>query len=302
MIHQKIKTMKKFNLFKALLIFIVNFSVLAFAPNSQNQFEVKVVGEGEPMLLIPGLGCSGEVWDETVDKYSKDYECHIFTLAGFDTVSATDEPSLSKAKEALTDYIQENKLESADIMGHSLGGFMALWLASENPNFFDDIVVVDALPYLAALFNPSATPENVPFDGEMMYQMIAKAPDEMYANQQRYTLRSMITDSTYVEKALQWSLNSDRKTVMYAMETMMKTDLRQAIANIDNEVLVLGACDEPAMQTVYPNVTKEDVIEQYSLQYTNLKNVELKFPEQARHFLMYDATDWFFKEIDAFLK
>src|SRR5689334_20013832 len=49
----------------------------------QSPFTVKVVGKGRPMILIPGLMCSGDVWDTTVEHYKSSYECHVLTLAGF---------------------------------------------------------------------------------------------------------------------------------------------------------------------------------------------------------------------------
>ncbi|UOQ74823.1 alpha/beta fold hydrolase [Hymenobacter cellulosilyticus] len=57
----------------------------SFADNAaaHPSFTVKVVGKGQPMLLIPGLTCPGVVWDATVAHYQKQYQCHIVSLAGF---------------------------------------------------------------------------------------------------------------------------------------------------------------------------------------------------------------------------
>src|ERR1017187_7047193 len=42
---------------------------LATASMAQEPFQVKVTGHGQPMILIPGLSSSGEVWDTTVARY-----------------------------------------------------------------------------------------------------------------------------------------------------------------------------------------------------------------------------------------
>lgn len=295
----------------AVLVSILNINAFAQttqktqttqAKQTQPSFDVKVEGKGAPMILIPGLSCSGDVWDETIQKYKDLYECHVFTLAGFDTVAPLKSPSLETIKNDLKTYIDKHNLQKATLIGHSLGGFMSLWLSSENPDYFSKIIIVDALPYLAALYNPVATPETVPFDPEMMYQMVANLPDSVYAIQQTITLNTMITDSLDVAKALKWAVNSDRKSVIYAAGTMMKTDLREQVKSIKIPVLVLGAWDGPAIQAFYPDFTKERITQLYSDQYKNVENLKLEFPKQARHFLMYDDPNWFFSQIDDFLK
>src|SRR5262245_8317806 len=45
-------------------------------------FHVEVKGHGRPIVLIPGLGCPGEVWDDVVAHLGDDYESHVLTLSG----------------------------------------------------------------------------------------------------------------------------------------------------------------------------------------------------------------------------
>jgi len=50
---------------------------------AQQMFTVDVKGHGKPVIFIHGLYCSSEVWKETVERYQKNYECHVLTLAWF---------------------------------------------------------------------------------------------------------------------------------------------------------------------------------------------------------------------------
>ena len=61
-LNSKIKKMKK-------LFVIAMFSLILIESNAQQQtsFSVTVTGKGQPIILIPGFGCSGDVWKETVD-------------------------------------------------------------------------------------------------------------------------------------------------------------------------------------------------------------------------------------------
>ncbi len=75
-----------------------------------SEFEVTVTGKGKPLFLIPGATCSGEVWQETVKRYAKDYECHVFTLAGYAGVTPLDTtPILPTIQQAIKNYILTHK-------------------------------------------------------------------------------------------------------------------------------------------------------------------------------------------------
>lgn len=103
---------------------------------SQTAFKVDIRGKGAPVLLFPGFGCTGEVWNETVAELSKNYECHIFTFAGFGHVPPIEFPWLSTIKDQVITYLKTKNLKKAILIGHSLGGTLSLWLASEETNLF----------------------------------------------------------------------------------------------------------------------------------------------------------------------
>jgi pimeloyl-ACP methyl ester carboxylesterase len=93
-------------------------------------FEVRVTGTGTDVLLIPGLASSGAVWDDTVKQLCVKHRCHVFTLAGFAGVPARPGPLLHDVDAALAAYIERHHLQAPAVVGHSLGGFVALKLAS----------------------------------------------------------------------------------------------------------------------------------------------------------------------------
>jgi N-formylmaleamate deformylase len=103
---------------------------MRFAPAT---VEVGVSGAGRPVIFIPGFACHGSVWDGTVDHLDGRAEAHVVTVAGFAGVPAVTDPSLANVHAELARYIVENQLESPVIIGHSLGGTMALWLAETVP-------------------------------------------------------------------------------------------------------------------------------------------------------------------------
>src|ERR671935_226720 len=101
-------------------------------------FTVQTVGGGPPMVLIPGLSSSGDVWTSTVEKYRARYTCYVLTLAGFaggpGAIPPTKGPYLARIRDELLEYIARNKLRRPVVVGHSLGGVIALWAAAVEPD------------------------------------------------------------------------------------------------------------------------------------------------------------------------
>jgi N-formylmaleamate deformylase len=110
-------------------------------------FSVEVKGHGRPVILIPGLGCPSSVWRDTVAHLSAQrggYETHTLTLAGFAGAPRIDEPLASTTVHELARYIRERHLESPVIVGHSLGGVIAYWLAEDEPALVGPTIIVDS--------------------------------------------------------------------------------------------------------------------------------------------------------------
>ncbi|GAB3841368.1 alpha/beta hydrolase [Hymenobacter jeollabukensis] len=273
-------------------------SVPADNPGQHPNFTVRVVGKGQPVLLIPGLTCPGAVWDETVARYQQQYQCHVISLAGFGGAAApaSTEHLLQNVRDQLLTYIQTQRLQRPAIIGHSLGGFMALWMSATKPEAVGPLLIVDSLPFLSAIQNPNATVESVRPMAEASRQQMSQG--SMPAAQQRLMMASMITDTARQTVAMRWSRQSDRATVGQAMYDMYTTDLRPDVARIQQPVLVLGAW---AAYKPYGS-TKESTRAIFEQQYARLPQHRIEMSEAGRHFLMWDDTQWFFAQADAFLQ
>lgn len=273
------KTLKKF----ACLV----LGIGSLALNAQTPFEVSVQGEGQPVLLFPGFTCTGEVWNETVTELSKNYECHIFTFAGFGGVAAIEKPWLPKIKEGVNNYVEEQQLKNPIVIGHSLGGALGLWLATEENHSYSKLIIVDALPSTGALMMPNFKSENMVYDNPWNKQMLEMGEDafEKMATQ----MASGMTLNTEKHEQLKaWIMQSDRKTYVYGYTDLLKLDLREDLAKINIPVTVLGATHPYGMETAKKT---------YEEQYKNLEGYKIEFAEGAAHFIMYDRPDWFLNQI-----
>ncbi|TYA74098.1 alpha/beta fold hydrolase [Seonamhaeicola marinus] len=270
---------------RTLVVAIILLNTTLYAQTTK-AFEVKVVGKGEPVLLFPGFTCTGDVWNALVEELSKTKECHIFTLAGFGGVPAIEKPWLPKVKEGISNYISENKLESSTLIGHSLGGSIALWLATEN-NTFKKIIVVDALPSVGALMMPNFNKDHIVYDNPYNKQLLEMNETQFDAMANQFAT-AMSLNKQKQPQIKQWILDADRETYVYGYTDLLKLDLREAISKIEVPVLVLAATHPYGENTVKNT---------YGAQYKNLKNYKITFAKDAAHFIMFDQPEWFLNTI-----
>ncbi|WP_395406780.1 alpha/beta fold hydrolase [Pseudoduganella sp. UC29_106] len=270
-------------------------TIPAFAATA---FKAEVSGSGQPVILIPGLASSGEVWKETAAHLCGPRQCHVLTLAGFAGQPALQEGELiAAAEQQLADYITANRLDKPVVIGHSMGGFLALKLASDHPDKVGRLVIVDALPALGATAAPNATPEQLQAMAVRMRDGMAQQDAASYAAAQQRAVAGMVTSPAHAERISDWGKASDRATVTNAMYSVMATDMRGDIARIKAPTLVLGTW--VAFKAFAP---KEAIEATYRMQYAKLPGARIELADTARHFMMYDEPDWMYARIDQFLK
>ncbi|SFQ64999.1 alpha/beta fold hydrolase [Hymenobacter arizonensis] len=267
-------------------------------PAAHPTFTVRVVGKGQPMLLIPGLNCPGEVWNEVVAHFQQRYQCHVVSLAGFAGTAPAPavDPLLPAVRDQLLAYIKTQKLNKPTVVGHSLGGFLALWLSTTQPDALGPLVIVDSLPFLAGVQSPGATLEAAKTMAAGLRNQVKQGP--MPAAAQRQMIASLVIDTARVSQIARWGTASDPATTAQAMYDMYTTDLRADLGRVQQPVLVLGAW---AAYKQYGS-TKESTRAIFTQQFAQLPQARIEMSEAGRHFLMYDDTTWFFAQTDGFLK
>ena len=268
---------------------------IIFTAQSQAQeksFQVEITGKGNPVLLFPGFSCTGDVWNETIKELSKTHECHVFTFAGFGTVPPIASPWLETIKNDLENYVARKKLDKPTIIGHSMGGSLALWLAAAKPETYKQLIIVDGLPSIGALMIPDFSPEKVSYDNPYSKQQLTM--DETAFKQMANQMATGMTLNKEKQPLLvSWMEQSDRKTYVYGYIDLMKLDLRETIKDIKIPVTIMAAV------SFYP---RKQVEELYTTQYEKLTNKEILYVEDSAHFIMFDKSDWFLKHIQKLLK
>lgn len=264
-------------------------------------FSVQVVGQGPAIILIPGLASSGEVWQSTVAALKPHYQLHILTLAGFAGVQplpmdAWGQGYLVTQQHAILQYIATQKLQKPMLVGHSLGGYLALALAARAPEQIGAVVNVDGLPALGALFAANAAPSNTEKNPNTQNQSAAKTPAPTRFDPMLMA-KGMARDPQWHQRIAQDMSRSDGMTSGRVMGELMQADLRKELSHLSVPVLTLGA-----LQNGAPFNTPEKVQANYEAQFTNAPTQyhSFAFAKEAKHFIMADEPEWMNTHIQSF--
>jgi pimeloyl-ACP methyl ester carboxylesterase len=259
---------------------------------------VTVRGSGPDVVLIPGLSSSPEVWNSTIEAMPG-YRYHVVHVAGFAGKSAGANASgevVAPVAEEIARYVREAKLDRPAIVGHSLGGAWAMMIASKYPDLASKIMVVDMMPFVAAMFaGPTATPETVrPFAEQMRTAIRSGTGDARKATTDQ-TIAQMVKTEGLRPTAVKHSMESDAAVSAQAMYELMLLDQRPALKGIKvpMQVLWVRAPGTP--------VTDEQMAQFYRLSYANAPQAKLTQVPNAYHFIMWDAPEAFQRELKAFL-
>ncbi len=272
---------------KKLQFLAVLFLLIITVPSTAQQaFNVQVSGKGQPVLLFPGFACTGDIWQETVQALAKQYECHVFTFAGFGGVAAIEKPWLPKIKDAVVAYVKDKQLKNAVIIGHSLGGTLGLWLAATEIDLFKKVIAVDALPCNGAVMMPNYKASDMVYDNPYSKQML-NMDSAVFRKSAVQQVSFMMLNKAKQEMVVNWMMMADRETYVYGYIDLLKLDLREDIARIKIPVVVLAA--------THPD--KSMIEKTYNKQYERLDNKTFYYADKAAHFVMLDQPEWFVNKV-----
>ncbi|WNO61595.1 alpha/beta hydrolase [Rheinheimera sp. MMS21-TC3] len=259
-----------------------------------NSFSVEIIGQGRPVIMIPGLMSNTEVWRPTAQLLATKYQLHLINIAGFAGNPPITGELLPKVKQELLAYIEQQHLEQPAVIGHSLGAFMAFSLASTAPDKIGTIIAVDGLPFLAPIFT-----QNVDTSAAMMQQQ-ADYVRQQYQQMNKEQLTAVTSQGLFIhakseahqQQVLKMAIASDAASVGQALYELLTTDLRPEVHKIQSKVLLLGASG--ALQTQEQQNAARAL---YQQQIATITNAKLVFNQESRHFIMLDQPDWLNQQI-----
>ena len=103
--------------------------------------------EGIPLVLLPGLGGSMDDWDPAVtDGLAKQYKIIIFDNRGVAASQGTTPNNIQSMANDAIDFIEALHLNKVNIMGFSMGGFVAQRVVLTKPGLINKVILTGTGP------------------------------------------------------------------------------------------------------------------------------------------------------------
>ena len=264
-----------------------------------DHISVVKVGDGPPVVLIPGLATPLGVWDGVVPALVRDHTVYLVQVNGFggDAPGANLKPGvLDGIVGDLHTYLTSEKAPPVRLVGHSMGGLAGLMFAKAHPKQVERLMVVDALPFFSVLFDPAASEASMePIASKMRDKVAARYGQPADPAELKGDVVGLALKPESRAALMKWAAAADPRVTAQTLYEDLTTDFRPGLATLTTPVTL-----------VYPwsdsGFGKERTTAFYRRQYSAVPNIAFVDIGDAGHFAMLDQPERFAEALYAFLK
>jgi len=254
---------------------------------------------GRPLILVPGLATGGWVWQETVRAFSKDHTVYVVTLPGFDGRPAVAGDPFDAARSALKELVATRKLAKPVIVGHSLGGTLAIALAEDLGDRIGGAVAIDGLAVMPR--TEGMPPDQRAAMADNMRQRMASLSPQAFASQQQQYMRTIgVIDMDKADDLARLTARSDPAAVAAWMGAVLARDLRPGLPAIRAPLLMIVPTYGPDNAAM--GVSGLEKVAYYRELMTGTPKLDVTTIDNARHFAMLDQPAAVNDALRTFLK
>ncbi|MHA2400699.1 MAG: alpha/beta fold hydrolase [Promethearchaeota archaeon] len=244
----------------------------------------EITGEGDPLLLIHGLGSSTRDWEEQVPVFSQKYQVITIDLRGH---GKTDKPkgpySIKMFVEDISELLKQLKINKTHILGLSLGGVTAFQFAVDYPQLLNSLIIVNAGVEMRV---DSFKQKREFLKRSIIIRLVGmKKMGEVLATRLFIKPEQEEQRTKMIER---WAEN-DKKAYLSALYSLKGWSVRDKLPNITSPTLILGSDED---------YTPSSVKKEFVALIPNGKFIEIK---DARHAVSMEKPEEFNEIIMNFL-
>ncbi len=103
-------------------------------------------GNGPPLVIIHGLYGSSDNWVNMGRRLAENYTVYMIDQRNHGRSPFTEEHTYNTMRDDLAEFFEQQQIEKASILGHSMGGKTAMWFAADYPEKVKKLVIADIAP------------------------------------------------------------------------------------------------------------------------------------------------------------
>ncbi len=252
-----------------------------------NQLHSKIIGQGEPMIILHGLFGMLDNWQRYGKIWSDRFEVHLVDQRNHGRSFHSERFDYAAMAHDLLLYMDQHQIPRATILGHSMGGKTAMLHACVNPDRINRLIIVDIAPkyyppHHQEILKALHSVEVKKLEGR------ADADKVMAEHLPQFGVRQFLLKNLYwkTDKQLDWRFN-----------------LKEISENIENVGTALNNGLRFKGPTLFIRGEKSDYVlpQDYGLIHTHFPNAEIRTVEKAGHWVHAENPQEFEATVNGFL-
>src|SRR5690554_667641 len=103
-------------------------------------------GSGPALVIAHGLYGSSDNWLNMGKRLAERYTVYLIDLRNHGRSPSSDNHSFNDLRDDLIEFFDKHDIKKATLIGHSMGGKVAMWFAAEYPERVEKLVIADIAP------------------------------------------------------------------------------------------------------------------------------------------------------------
>ncbi len=253
------------------------------------------VGQGpKTLLFVHGLGSYSLAWKKNIEKLQTNFRCIAVDLPNYGKSSSGDYPfTMSFFAEAIADFIRIKKLDNVILVGHSMGGQIALTLALQPDPPIEGLVLLapagfetfteDHRTWFASLLTPESIRKNTPKQIEFNFNL------NFHGNTMPESARFMYEDRLKM-RADTAAYGRYCAMIPRCVAGMLAEPVFDRLAEVTLPTLIIYGKEDALIpnRILHPQMTTQQVAESGHEQ---LPNSQLKMLSPCGHFVQWDCAE-----------
>ncbi|NMM47415.1 alpha/beta fold hydrolase [Marinigracilibium pacificum] len=212
-------------------------------------------GQGPAVVLLHGFCEDNSLWNGLIDALAHDYRVLAPDLPGFGKSNPLeDKVSIERVADVIKAWMDHHHLNDVHLIGHSLGGYVALALADKYPEALASLGLFHSTAYADTIEKKGTRDNVISFvrnNGVQKFISSFVSPLFHYSN--RSDLKDIISSMIEIGKQV------DEDVLIEYTEAMRdRVDRRYVLRNFKNPILFIAGAEDSAV----PRMHSENQIEE----------------------------------------